>query len=316
MSQKTTVAACVAIACIVITGIAWQKIPAATPSNHRLRDTVPITEKKQHNKTAIRGDLDKALEQVEKAQENLEQQLQNGGFDKIQLQLQKAQEQLNTTDIHLQLEKAMKEIDIQKLQLEDQLKNIDIQKIQEETQSALQKINWEKMQKELEKAQVDLKNNIDYKKIENEVRLSLDQSKKAMAELKNIDMEKIKLELERSKEEMKRNEGKMQEEMERAKKDIQQTMKRDFKKEMEKAREEIVHSKKQLQEYKNMLGEMVKEGLLSSDKEYNIEYKEGNLFINGNKQPETIANKYKHYFQQEHVILSRDNNDDNKIIDL
>jgi len=322
MSQKSKSIAWVTIACIIsigIAGIAWQTKAPISQSRHSIQDTLPKKEKVQEDQIIIDGDLDKAMEEVKKAQENLERQLQKGGLEKMQKDLLRAQAQLNAKDIHAEIEKAMKEIELQKISLQDQMKNIDMQKIQAETQEALQKINWEKMKKDMQQAQAELKNNIDYKEIESGIRRSMEETKRAMAHLKEIDMQKIQQQLERAQEDLKANEGHMREEMERAKKEIDLNLHKDFRKELEKAKEGVQRASEELRGYKEMITEMQKDGLLKNDDNYNIKYKKGELYIDGVKQPDNVTNKYRHYFKQENVQLKKSKGskeDDGKTIDL
>jgi len=322
MSHKSKPVAWLVIACFVasgIAGLAWQTKTNSSAGKHFQQDTTPKKEKVQEDEIIINGDLDRAMEEVKKAQESLERQLQKGSMEKMQKDLLRAQAQLNAKEIHREVEKAMKEIELQKLNLEDQMKNIDMQKIQAETQEALQKINWEKMKKDMQQAQAELKNNIDYKKIESGVRRSMEETKKAMARLKEVDMQKIQRELERASEDLRANEGQVREGLERAKKEIDENLHKDLRKELEKAKEGVQKATEELRSYKEMINEMQKDGLLKNDGNYNIKYKKGELYIDGVKQPGNITDKYRHYFKQENVQLrkSKDSKEeDSKTIDL
>src|ERR1700712_4526074 len=70
-------------------GIAWQNSPV-TAAKQVLHDTVPETNKTKEDKTVINGDLDKALEQINKAQERIEKQLENKDWEKIQRNLEQS----------------------------------------------------------------------------------------------------------------------------------------------------------------------------------------------------------------------------------
>jgi len=305
-----------AILLIAIAGLAWQTKTHATNSKRHLQDTLPTKDKE--TQTVITGDLDKALEQVRKAQDNLEQQLEKNGFDKMQKELLKAQAQLNAKDMHAEIAKAMKELESQKLNIEEQMKNIDMQKIQAEVQEAMQKVDLERMQKDMKRAHEAFENNIDYKKMEAEIRAAMGQAKKAMAEMKAIDMQKVQQQLERAKEQLAGNEAQIKDELENARKNLAEGFPKDFKKELEKAKEGVKKASEELQHYKEMIVEMKKEGLLKQDGSYSIKYKNGELYIDGVKQPDTITEKYKHYFRHENVQLkkSKDGTDDSKTIDL
>lgn len=309
MLHKSKPLAIMGIALAIVTALAWQTKTHAPQNNRPQQDTVPLKENESQNETIIRGDLDKALEQVQRAQENLERQLQKGGFEKMQKDLMRAQSQLNANEVRAQVEKAMKDIDLQKLNLEEQMRNIDMQKVQAQAQEVMQKINWEKMNEDMKRSQLELKKNIDLKKMEIEMKRSIEASRKQMAGLKEIDMQHIQRELDRAREELQSNEGRMQEEIARSKKDIAMNLNRDFKKEMEKATESVRKAGEELSGYKEMVNAMQQDGLLKADGTYNIKYKKGELYIDGVKQPENITDKYRHYFKQENIQLKKINDD-------
>ncbi|HMC85595.1 MAG TPA: hypothetical protein VKI61_08710, partial [Chitinophagaceae bacterium] len=281
MLQKVKPVAWMAIVLICFTGIAgiaWQNNPVKTNDKNFVQDTTPKKEKLKDDETIITGDLDKTMEQVEKAQLDVQKQLMNKDWEKMHKNLLKAQIELNTQNLQEQLAKAMKGIDIEKLQLQ--------------TQEALQKIDWNKMEKELQKAQEEIEVTIDSKKMDADIGHVMEEAKKAVGEIKEVDMEKIQQQLEQAKEELKMNQGSMQKEMENAMKGINEGLKIDLKKELEKAKLGIENAKEELRSYKNMLDEMDKEGLLNEKAQYSVKYKNGELFINGVKQPDTITNKY------------------------
>jgi tetratricopeptide (TPR) repeat protein len=269
--------------------IAWQTHAAPVNKDAPQQDTIPTREKKlrpNKDQTIITGDLDKTMEQFDRAMENLNNQLQNTDWQKAQEALRESLQKINTEKIEKQMEAA--------------LRNIDAQKIQMEIQAELKKIDWEKMQQEMQKALAEVKNNVDFKKGEIELQKALEESKSAMNEMQHIDREKMNEELEKT--------GLM----------LKETMGKDFKKEMEKAKEGMNHAKEELRNYKEMLTDMEKDGLLSTKENYKVEYKNGDLFINGKKQPAAVADKYKHYFKKAHVTTKKekDDGDDDKIIDL
>jgi DNA repair exonuclease SbcCD ATPase subunit len=280
-----------------LAGIAWQNNPV-TSRNQQQQDTLP----KKDEKTVINGDLDKAIDEVNRAKENLEKQLQNKDWEKMHRDLQESFEKINAEKMQEQIAKAMKQIDMQKIQLQ--------------AQAALKQIDWQKMQAEIEKAQAEMKKT-DLVKMQKEMQHAMEETKKAMAEMKAVDMEKIQRELEQAKENLQLNESMIKEEIERARNDIKQNLGKDFRKELEKAREDVNRAAEELQNYKDMLTEMDAAGLLNAHEPYSIEYKKGELIINGKKQPDTITNKYKHYFKKENVQIKKGKEDkDNRTIDL
>jgi len=286
--------------CTGAAGIAWQHKPLHSNRTHFQQDTIP--QKEKEDKTIISGDIDKTIEEINRAKENIEKQLQNKDWEKWHRDLEQSLEKLNTENVQQQVAKAMKEIDFQKMQWE--------------AQAALQKIDQGKMQKDIEKAQAELKNSIGSMKIEMDIRRSLEETKKAMNQLKAADMEKVQLEVEKATEELKLQESVLKENLDRARESINRNLKKDFKEELEKAREGIERAEKELHNYKDMLDEMDKDGLIHSNESYNIEYKKGELYINGTKQTETVTSKYKHYFKKENVKLTMGKEDGKRTIHL
>ncbi len=287
-----------------LAGIAWQTNPATTNNTYNRKDTIPTEEKAKDNQTVINGDLDKALDEVNRAKENLDKQLQNKDWEKIHRDLELSLEKLNTENIHEQVEKA--------------LKNIDLQKIKIETDAALKRIDWDSMQKDLQKAQAELKDKLDNGKMQKELQKALEETRRTLTDqMSSIDMKKIQLDPEKTLQELKMTEGKIQEDLKKAKKAIQKNLSRNFEKELEKAKEGINKATEELQGYKEMLNEMDKDGLLHAAGPYDVKYKNGTLFIDGKQQPATITNKYKHYFTQQNVRIKKGKDgDDDKTIYL
>ncbi|MEO5595136.1 MAG: hypothetical protein ABIR15_16535 [Chitinophagaceae bacterium] len=300
--QPAAFMAIVLISCTGLAGIAWQNKPSVSPAQHQQNDTLPEKQRIKEDKTVINGDLDKAIDDVHRAQENLEKQLQNKDWGKMHRDLKESLEKINAENIHEQIEKAMK--------------NIDMQKIQLQVQASLKQIDWKKMQADIQKAQAEI-NNADGIKLQKEMQNTLVETRKAMAGLKAFDMKELQHQLEQTKENLKMNEGRMKEDLEKARKNINQNLNKDFRKELEKAKENVKRVAEELQDYKMMLTEMDKDGLLNANETYDIEYKKGELIINGKTQPATITSKYKHYFKKERVTIKNGNRDeDDRTIDL
>ncbi len=277
----------VLITCTGLAGIAWQNTNQLPAHGNRQRDTLP--EKEREDKTIITGSIDKTIEEVNKARENLEKQMENKDWEKWHRELESSLEKLNTENVQEQVAKALKEIEFQKIQLQ--------------AQSALKKIDVEKMQRDIQRAQSELANSLESKKINESLQRAMEESKRAMSDLKAVDMEQLQLQLEKTREQLLENQGSMKENLDRARESMQENLKKDFKKELENARAGIDRAEKELHDYKDMLDEMDKDGLIHAKDAYRIEYKKGDLFINGNKQPDTVTNKYRHYFKKENVKL-------------
>jgi hypothetical protein len=55
--------------------------------------------------------------------------------------------------------------------------------------------------------------------------------------------------------------------------------------------------------FRGMMEEMAKDHLIQRGKETQIEYRDGNLFIDGKEQPAQVRDKYKHYFNEKNQSL-------------
>ena len=61
---------------------------------------------------------------------------------------------------------------------------------------------------------------------------------------------------------------------------------------MKDARESIEKAKVEVKAYKDFIEELDKDGLINKKETYKIEYRKGELIVNGKKQPAEVANKY------------------------
>ena len=191
------------------------------------------------------------------------------------------------------LDKALKEIEWDKISkdIEASLKEIDMNKINKDIAISLQSIDWKKIQNEIDesvknidlaKIDIDIKNAINDAKID----FNSEEFKKSMEAVKKINMKEITEELKKVKIELEKNKD-------RIKIDIRG------------AQDEIKKARAGLEEIKEMTGEMEKDKLLNIKEGYTIEYKNQELFINGKKQSEGVAGKYRKYFKGENFKLER-----------
>lgn len=155
-------------------------------------------------------------------------------------------------------------------------------------QEAMQKIDFDKLKLEL----AELSD-----KQKEEIRLSM---KKAQEEMERIGP-KLEKELAKAREELEKQQPKMKEEMRRAKEEVEK-MGPKLQEELEKAKVDIEKAKKDLQEYKSFIDGLDADGLINKKNGYRIDYKDGELKINGELIP---AVKYKKYnsFLEKHPTL-------------
>jgi len=283
---------------ITVTLTAWGGHPQNTGQNARpLQDTLPGKRKYKSERKAGDKDLDKELRDLDNARKELED-LKDFNWDKIKEDIDKAMKEIDMEKIHMDAENAIRKVDMEKMQKEVQesLSKIDFDKMKTDLDNALKEVDvkeeLDKAKKEIEKAQLQMKehfNNRDWQK-------ELDR------ELKKIDSKEWKEEFEKAMQELKRSKADL---------DLQ---KLNMKDEMAKAREGIDKAKEEFKGYQEMIYSMEKEGLLSTKEDYKIEYKDGELFINGKKQNQEVTDKYKKYFKR-NTTLKKEDGDFNIDID-
>ena len=132
------------------------------------------------------------------------------------------------------------------------------------------KANWQKVQKEYQKALTQL----DYNRLNKQIALE----RQHMISDINRQMELSKLNLEESR------------------KAMQLALQFDVNKQMQKARVQLKGAKKQLDEINNFKEDLQKDELIKQNEPYEIEIKEGDLYINGKKQKNKISRKYKNRY--------------------
>ena len=175
-------------------------------------------------------------------------------------------------------DKAMKEMDINMDKMNEQMKNmkvdldlklealskIDIEAIQKQTEASLKQIDWSKMQQDI---------NVSIKDVQEQIA--------------KIDLSNIKVEMQALQEKLQSEEFKSQLNSEKMQKQISEAMV-NAKAGMEKA-------KQKMQQIKTFTDELSADGLIDKKKGYELEWKSGELYINGQKQPKDISDKYRRY---------------------
>jgi len=249
---------------LVITATAWQGQPGKT--THTTTDTIP-------DKNKIKN-IDDALEQLEKSKKELERTLQEKNWDKeMKDALEKSH--FDADKMKQQIDEAVKQIDAKKMQEEitRAMKEVDLEKMKIEYQQNLDKVDLNQMKVELEKAMKQ----IDAAKIQADFNSSIAK----------IDMEKIRIELDKVKEiDFKGIEESLKK------------MKPEIEKSMQTAKESIENARKELLEYKSFIDGLDKDGLIDKEKDYTIEYKNGELAINGKKQAAEVVKKYSGFLKE------------------
>jgi len=284
--SATTLSVAVFIASFAL--IAWAGDPKHVLNASELtEDTIPP---KNSQKSTSQRDFDKELSQLDEAKKQLEE-LKNRDWSKIQQDVEDAMKKIDVEKIRLQAQEAITKIDLEKMgkEIEESLRKIDFNKIERDIEAAMDevsKIDKEKIKQEIQKARKEVDEQLQKK-----------EWRKEMEEAKKINMKEIEKEMENVKEEMSR----VKEELKLEKLDMKETMR--------KAHVEIGRAKEELKGYQEMIYDMEKQGLLDAKEDYTIEYRQGQLTINGKKQSTEVSNKYKKYFKKDSMTIKKQNGD-------
>ena len=214
--------------------------------------------------------IDEALRDLERARTELERTLNNNEWQKG---LNESMKQLDSDKMKLQIEQALSQVDAARIQAELQkaMKAIDAEKMKSDIQKALAGVDAEKMKTEMTQAMKEL----DAVKLKADIESSISK----------MDMQKLQAELHRLREtDMKKIEEQLR------------NIRPEIEKSMSTTRESIEGAKKELQSYKTFITELEKDGLVNQN-DYTIEYRKGELFINGNKQDDSIKKKYSSFLK-------------------
>ena len=197
-------------------------------------------------------------------------------------------------DVIDELDRAEFRVDMEKVneQLKEAMKQIDMAKIQMEIDKAMKEVDMEKIKAQVEKATSE----IDAAKIDKEIKESLasvdwEKMKKDMDEVKKIDMSKLDADMKKIEIEMKGLGPKIEKEMENAKASIEK-------------------AKAEMKEYRSFVDALEKDGLINKKETYTIQHKNGELIINGKKQPADVYNKYGSFLKKHDKFTIKKSDDD------
>lgn len=180
------------------------------------------------------------------------------------------------------IDKAMNNMDKELQKMDIELKKMDFSRIEKEVNEAMARIDLAKIKIETENAM----KNVDW----NKIKVDVDKAMKEVQEnMKELNSEKFKAEMEKVKTKV---------DVEKIKAEVKNKM-NETKKEMEKVKAEL----KNMHDFTNALE---KDGLIDKKKGYDIKVKDGALFINGQKQPDDVYQKYKQYYKKDKFSLSSD----------
>lgn len=170
----------------------------------------------------------------------------------------------------------VKSIDAAKLakEIEASLKELDAEKFKMEIEKAMKDVDFAAIQKEVSNAMKE----VEWARVSEEVKHSLNQAKK---EMEHINMDAVNGQIEKATTAMEKSKSALE--------------KIDFDNILKEACKNIEEAKQMLKLQKELFNEMEADGLIHSKDGFTIEYKDKSLYINGKKQPDNVAQKYKRY---------------------
>jgi hypothetical protein len=253
--------------------------------------------------------FDKGLQQLDKAIEKIDASVNDPRWQQeLNTKLQSAMEKLSNVQWEQELGRAMDRVNLEKIQqqLQESLSKVDMKKMKQDLAEALDKfdksrihaevdkVDWDKMRLDLKKQLNEINTDIDFEKIRQEVDKAgkdairdLERAKKEGKFEMRANMEKMKADLKRHQSELTDEKGRI-------------------KIEMNKAHEQLETAREELRQYKAMTQEMEKDGLIKQNGDYTIEYIDGRLSINGEKQSDKITAKFKKYFSKSEVKIRKE----------
>ena len=221
----------------------------------------------------------------QKPEQSITDTVPNNKADKKIRDLDDVLDELDRAEIKVNMEKVNEE-------LKEAMKQIDRAKIQMEVDKAMKEVDMEKIRAEVDR----VTNEIDAAKIEKELKESLasvdwEKMNKQMEEMKKIDMSKLDADMKKMEIEMKGLGPKIEKEMENAKASIEK-------------------AKVEMKEYKSFVDGLEKDGLINKKEGYTIQHKNGELIINGKKQPADVYNKYRTFLKKHEKFTIKKSDDD------
>lgn len=169
------------------------------------------------------------------------------------------------------------------------MSSINMDSIGKTVEHALKQVDWNAVNKTLTLSFNKLDTNVDWKEIQKGVEMSMEEAKKALAEngVATKKMEKARREVAIA--------------MENAKREVKESMAEEEMNEATVAEQTKDHS------YEHMLKKMEADGLINKDKGFKIVKKDNELYINDERQPDEIFEKYEPYLRHEKVVIKGKN---------
>ncbi len=202
-------------------------------------------------------------------------------LDDVLNELDAAELKVNMEQVQKEIAKAMKEIEKVdmgkiKMEMDKAMKEVDMEKIKSEVDKAIKEVDMEKIKREVE---------------ESVSKIDWDKMKAELEEVKNMNMEKV------------------QDQMKEVEKQMEKIGPQ-IRKEMEKAKGQIEKAKTEMNEYKEFIDGLDKDGLINKKEDYTIQHKDGVLTVNGKKVSVGVYSKYRSFLENHKTFTIEKNNDD------
>ena len=217
--------------CVTLFAFGQKQQKQKTPLPQTNSDTIP---KKKELKVR---DLDEALDEMDRAEIEVNMEQLNAELSKIGPQIKK-----ELANVKIEMEKAMREVDRAEIseKVNMALEKIDCEKINEEIKAAVKEIDWEKINKELKQVK----------------EMNLDKL--------DIKLENIDAELKRIKPELEKNLERAKDGIEKAKKEL-----KEYKSFIDGLEEDGLINKKEEYTIKHRNGELIINGKVQPETVYN-----------------------------------------------
>lgn len=183
------------------------------------------------------------------------------------------------------VDEAIEELDRAQQELDKAQKDFSKQRIREELDKAMQELQvaMTRLQDELKAAMKE----VDSKKLQAEIQRNLSDAEAARVKAKveealaKVDFEKIQKEIARAQQV---NTEKLRKELAELEPKISRSM--------AEAKLKIEEARKELKGYQSFIDDLHKDGLIDKQNDYRVEWKKGELSVNGKKQTEEVVRRY------------------------
>jgi hypothetical protein len=181
--------------------------------------------------------------------------------------------------------------------LNERLKNVDFSKAQKQIDEAVKKIDAKKISAQVNRSI----NSINWNEINNEINESI-------AKVDKVKMMEVRREMEKVKEKFQNQKLDFQFNMpdidtKKIRLDTENAMK-NARKSMEKARGSMEKAREEMKSLRDFTNALQSDGLIDKSKPYKIEVKDGELYINGNKQLKEVNEKYRKYYKKDNFTIN------------